>query len=328
MSASSFDVVSSRSRSSTASTAPVDVGLEDSDDEIVWSVSEGSLSSSGLSFDPASDDDFVVLSRPRSPTRFRAPPTPLSPPADKDIPANAKPISSVHQVSTAVRRNKTDVSAVAAALKTLQLQDTDPRTHSPKRKGRKRTAARPSPSPSPSPAPTPVADRPPSVDGPSARKPGRRRRQAAAKPSGPGTSGFGARPIVDDISEQPDSASERDDSEPGASLYDAAASYINAFLADKTSVCRLTLLQSLIIELGLASSALPASLTAAKAMLKSRAFLNVGEYLAARQQGPAAVQCVMHKSRASLIRDLRRKRNFTSLQWVKESGLQVLLVSC
>lgn len=93
-------------------------------------------------------------------------------------------------------------------------------------------------------------------------------------------------------------------------------------------MCRLTLLQSLIVELGLGSSSLPASLTAAKAMLRSHVFVNVGEYLDARQKGPAAVQGVMHKSKSSLIRDLRKRRNPVPLQWVKETGLQVLLVSC
>lgn len=109
-------------------------------------------------------------------------------------------------------------------------------------------------------------------------------------------------------------------------MYDAAASYINSCISDPSSVCRLTLLQALIIELGLASSSMPASLKQAKAMLKSRVFVNVGEYLDARKRGPAAVQGIIHPSKSSLIRDLRRKRNPVPLQWVKETGLNVLLV--
>ncbi|KAJ7172660.1 hypothetical protein C8R46DRAFT_1216453 [Mycena filopes] len=172
-------------------------------------------------------------------------------------------------------------------------------------------------SPSSSPPPSPSQGRP---------SPRRRRNRRGGSPV---AGGFAARPIVDDVSEQPDTASERGDDEPvGITMYDAAASYINSFLADPTSVCRLTLLQSLIVELGLADSSLPPSLTAAKAMLKSHAFLHVGEYLDARQHGPAAVQGVMHKSKTSLIKDLRKKRNTVPRQWVKDAGLQVFLVSC
>jgi len=143
--------------------------------------------------------------------------------------------------------------------------------------------------------------------------------------------GFGARPIVDDISEIVDGVSDKGDEPPVTSMYEEAVKYITSFLSnptDKDSVCRLTLLQSLIIELGIASSSLPDSLTSAKAMLKSRAFLNIREYLAVRDQGHAAVQRVMHPSRNALIKDIRAKRNPASLKWVKQNGLQVLLVSC
>lgn len=96
----------------------------------------------------------------------------------------------------------------------------------------------------------------------------------------------------------------------------------------RDSISHLTLLQSLIIELGLATSSLPGSLTSAKAFLKSRAFLNVREYLAVRSEGPAALQRVMYPSKSALIKDIKKKRNPASLRWVKRNGLQVLLVSC
>ncbi|KAJ7489886.1 hypothetical protein B0H11DRAFT_2010831 [Mycena galericulata] len=330
-SASSFDMVSdSRSRSSSQS---FEIDLDDSDDEIVWSVSEeSSISSSGLSAErsisPASDDDFVVLSRPRSPRASNAQIRVPTPTADgaatpNDLASDLARLS-VNQVSATIRRNK---KAVAAAAK---LQDAGASKRRASNAASKSGAMSQPQSKSPSPTPpTPVSDRPSSVatlrTGSPSGKAGRRRRRN--KNGSPSAGGFGARSIVDDISEQPDSASEQGEND-FASLYEAAASYINSFLADPTSVCRLTLLQSLIIELGLASTSLPASLTAAKAMLKSHAFLNVGEYLDARQKGPAAVQGVMHPSKTALIRDLRRKRNPSSLQWVKETGLQVLLVSC
>ena len=103
------------------------------------------------------------------------------------------------------------------------------------------------------------------------------------------------------------------------------------FLSDphaKTdNICRLTLLQSLIIELGLGtSSALPPTLTAAKAFLKARAFLNIREYMAVRGQGSEAVRSVMYPSKSALVKSIKKKRNATPLKWVKELGLQVLLV--
>jgi hypothetical protein len=97
--------------------------------------------------------------------------------------------------------------------------------------------------------------------------------------------------------------------------------------AKTDDIYRLTLLQSLIIELGLGtSSALPPTLSAAKAFLKARAFLNIREYIAVRGQGPEAVRSVMYPSRSALIKSIKKKRNATSIKWVKELGLQVLLV--
>ncbi|KAJ7063129.1 hypothetical protein C8F01DRAFT_1250709 [Mycena amicta] len=243
---SSFEVVSNRSRSSTASSGPVLVSLDPSDDEIVWSIDDSSSA--------AASDDFVVLNR-----------------------SNAPDDSLVDQLA--------------------RLSVT-----TPKRRRRQRR----SPPATPPPATAPVAT-----------KSSRRRKNAMP-------SGLGSRPIVDDLD------SERDESESVSSTYEAAASYISASLEDKTTSCRLTFMQCLLVEFGLASSSLPASLTAAKAMLKSKAFVVLGDYLAVRQHGPAAIQSVMHKSRSSLIRDLRtRKRGaMVPREFAKETGLQVLLVRC
>ncbi|PFH52393.1 hypothetical protein AMATHDRAFT_2128 [Amanita thiersii Skay4041] len=115
-------------------------------------------------------------------------------------------------------------------------------------------------------------------------------------------------------------------------MFDEASTFITSFLANplaqKDTVCRLTLLQSLIVELGFASTSLPASLRAARMFLKSRAFLNIKEYLATRNQGQFAIQRLLHPSRSALIKDIKRKRNPASLKWVKQQGLDVLLVSC
>jgi len=146
--------------------------------------------------------------------------------------------------------------------------------------------------------------------------------------------GLGARPIVDDMSER---SSEVGDEGALSSIYEDAGKYITTFLTNPTSrdrVCHLTLLQALIIELGLCSPpsassppTLPGSLKAAKALIKSSAFLNIREYIAVRQQGPTALRRVMYPSRSSLIKDIRKNKSATSLKWVKEHGLQVLLVS-
>ncbi|KAJ7582817.1 hypothetical protein C8J56DRAFT_232298 [Mycena floridula] len=107
---------------------------------------------------------------------------------------------------------------------------------------------------------------------------------------------------------------------------------LRTFLTDPSydSASRLTFLQSLIIELGLAtSSAVPNSLTSARAVLKSRAFINIRDYLAVRTEGLSAIKGIMYSSKSALKKDIKRKRNTAPLSWVKQSGgLQVLLVSC
>ncbi|KAF5324459.1 hypothetical protein D9611_004208 [Ephemerocybe angulata] len=113
------------------------------------------------------------------------------------------------------------------------------------------------------------------------------------------------------------------------SMFKEASEYISSPEARSNAVCRLTLLQSLIVELGLISSALtlPASLKSAKTFLKTHAFLNIKEYISVRGQGQEAIRKILYPSRSALIRDIRKKRNAVSLQWVKEHGLQVLLIS-
>lgn len=92
---------------------------------------------------------------------------------------------------------------------------------------------------------------------------------------------------------------------------------------------RLTFLQALILELGLCHEvSLPTSLSAARALLRSHAFLNVRDYLAVRAQGVEALRQAMYPSRSALVRDLRGPGTRAELGWVKETGLTVLLVSC
>jgi len=322
---SSFDMLSVHSRSSTMSS----FHHEDSDDEIVWSVSEASMSSSDVSSEssvnlPSDDDDFVVLNRsPRvNHTGFSTP--------------NAE---RVHVSSS--------TSELATGLAQLSVNDTNQQVSpsagqrstyaepsAKRRRNRRRAAAscgsEASPSPSQSERPSSAATFTKGTPQlPITKKPkrsfSRRKKQHSTAIN---STGLGARPIVDDISER---ASERSETPAVPSMYEEAVTYITSFLSNpsaRDSVSHLTLLQSLIVELGLATSTLPSSLTSAKAFLKSRAFLNIREYIAVRSEGPAALQRVMHPSRSALIKDIKKKRNPASLRWVKQNGLQVLLVSC
>ena len=105
------------------------------------------------------------------------------------------------------------------------------------------------------------------------------------------------------------------------------SSFLSNPEAKNNSVCRLTLLQSLIIELGLATSNLPSSLKSARAFLKARVFLNIREYIAVRSQGPDAIRKAMYPTKSALIKNFKTNKGTRApLQWVKDMGLQVLLV--
>ncbi|RDB24077.1 hypothetical protein Hypma_008769 [Hypsizygus marmoreus] len=337
-STSSFIMLSTRSLSQGMTTSS-----EDSDDEIVYSVSESSLSSSSIyssANEHLSDDDFVVLSRPKSPV-----PTGLSTPNDdSDGPRALTPVltrltSDLGKMDIQdTRRCSESQSPSPSSKENVAVAKGENGGGKFKKQQKKRTRARSSSDSRsaadsyPSPAPSPALSSKRAATPPS---PSPKHIKEAVKPKGkkkraPKAIGLGARPVVDDISERLSEFGEVAPTEP--TMYEEAVRYITSFLSNpearRNSACRLTLLQALIIELGLATSALPASLTAAKAFLKSRVFLNVREYLAVRGQGPAAVQRIMHPSRSSLIKDIRKKGKKAPLAWVKESGLQVLLVQC
>jgi hypothetical protein len=175
-----------------------------------------------------------------------------------------------------------------------------------------------------------------------ARKVERRRaKKAAAEASPPATAKteLGSRPIVDDTCEEASKVTLYTEAVTNISTYGGFSNLheprddlrLHSFLSNpiEGSICRLTLLQSLLVELGLCSiTLLPATVTAAKVFLRTHAFINIRDYLAVRDKGQAALQSVMHPSRNALIKDIKRKKNAASLKWVKEHGLQVLLVTC
>lgn len=98
----------------------------------------------------------------------------------------------------------------------------------------------------------------------------------------------------------------------------------------KGNDAELDLLRALIIELGVRSpnaSDLPCTLTSARKMLKAEAHVNIKEYVATRHKGQSALREILKPSKNALRKDIR-KGNKASLQWVKQQGLQVLLVTC
>jgi len=158
---------------------------------------------------------------------------------------------------------------------------------------------------------------------------------------------------VDDVSERGDdndSIFGDGRSQSSSAVYDKAVHYINCFLSNPLDhkAADLALLQALIIELGFFNppngsdsrsdsgrstpsfelSDIPQSMRAARAFIKSHVFVNVRDYLALRAQGQEALQNALHPSRKSLITELRKKEARVPRNWVKQRGLNVLLVTC
>jgi len=266
------------------------------DDEIVWNVSEGDKSFGLPQGVIMSDEDLVVLANPRFDS------------LKQKTPASAtKPLEM--QMSTL------SLSSKAATKKAKKFKRSKKATASPVQ-GTTTTQER-------------NAKSSVGLAGDAYSSPARSSKHAdiIQVVSAIEQLGLGQRPIVDDLSDQLSVFS--GDKTP--TVYEEASTYISMFLSDPVArtdhICRLTLLQSLIIELGLATtSALPSTLSAAKAFLKARAFLNIREYMAVRGQGPEAVQSVLYPSKSALIKSIKKKRNATSIKLVKELGLQVLLV--
>ena len=90
---------------------------------------------------------------------------------------------------------------------------------------------------------------------------------------------------------------------------------------------RLALSQALLIETGAVKhpSVLPSTHKQAKLLLKSTVHINILDYLRVRDRGLKAIQGVLFKSRAALMRDIR-KGKYASLKKVKQYGLNDFLV--
>ncbi|EIM90404.1 uncharacterized protein STEHIDRAFT_154228 [Stereum hirsutum FP-91666 SS1] len=206
------------------------------------------------------------------------------------------------------------------------------------------------PSPPSSPAQNRTAAKSATTPPASPSKPRKAKKQTSAPAAGAqavvsgegATTGLGQRTVVDDVSEFGD--------EKESPVYNEARDFMSKYLASPpppgNNGSALLLCQALIIELGLNSTKpssnaskpatasyfsnpnLPRSLTQAKALLKSQAFISIRDYLDEREHGPVALRNAMHGSRKSLVKDIRRTPNKrTPLKWVKQTGLNVLLVN-
>jgi len=334
-SAQSFELLSPPSGSQ------VSVFANSDDDEIVWGISSLSLSDRAL-FSPRSED-FVVLS-PRSVVSSYA--TDIQAFIEDDLISNPPIFSQppTPHLHPPPRRNRGKKSCNA------QQQPT-----------RSRVALQTPSKPSCPKVPTST-----SPQSPKRRKKRPENNSDASPPRGKGSSliavpptsgspskGFAARSVVDDVSERGDdndSIFGDGRSQSSSAVYDKAVHYINCFLSNPLDhkAADLALLQALIIELGFFNppngsdsrsdsgrstpsfelSDIPQSMRAARAFIKSHVFVNVRDYLALRAQGQEALQNALHPSRKSLITELRKKEARVPGNWVKQRGLNVLLVTC
>jgi len=268
-----------------------------------------------------SDDDFVVLRRPKS--LKAASRSGVSTPGANDSIRTADTEGLAIDLAKLTVSNLESLGNGKKPQEGSRIREAAPSR--PKAKAARKVAAAKAAAESyPSPAPSSGLPTPPSnkAQHKAQVKPKKKKKKKAKKATTP----------VPDSTQRLSINGETDSAVGVPSVYEEAVGYITSFLSNpaarKDSACRLTLLQALIIELGLATPSLPGSLRSAKAFLKSHAFLNVKEYLAVRGQGLAAVRHIMYPSKNALIKDIRKKNSRASLKEVKESGLQVLLVSC
>ncbi|RPD65952.1 hypothetical protein L227DRAFT_126984 [Lentinus tigrinus ALCF2SS1-6] len=327
-------VVSSGSEASSGSYGSASEDDGSSDDEILLSFSDLSSadfrSQRGELRTPAifSDDEFVLMSRPRSPESDAS--------SDLTESFSALSLSQASIVSQVHRRSKSDGGASAQGKAA-----SSPGGGSKRRSRKRRAAQAPGNAVTSGAAPTKTLSSPESPKHHSPSKARRKARRAAARAAAlcpRPAAGLGDRPIVDDVSEA-GSESPYIHQE----LYQSAQRYVSSVLSADPStqmnMPKLAFLQALIIELGLYSPvydedthepeypSLPNSMRAAKALLKSQVFLNVRDYLAVRSQGIDALRSVMHPNRTALMREIRGGKR-APVKTVKETGLDVLLVTC
>ncbi|EEB92047.1 hypothetical protein MPER_09497 [Moniliophthora perniciosa FA553] len=267
-STSSFDVIEDpRSRSSTISNIST---IEDSDDEIVWQVSPTQRSAPDASGTEESDDDFVVLSRrPQSPRSD----TPNAVP-------NSTPNLSVLTIELGqLSLRSTDDVSTRGNVPVVTTTSTGTRSSSPSTGSERSTSSK-----------------------------GSKRRTRRKARTNTRESGLGARPIVDDVSEVASDNGDREVTQKSA--YEEAVRFVNMFLTNpdayNNSSGRLTLLQSIIIELGLAKSAIPVSMKSAKPYSNHTLSLTFESTSPFQSKGMEVILRDMHSSIFALARFIKK----------------------
>ncbi|EIW75180.1 hypothetical protein CONPUDRAFT_169583 [Coniophora puteana RWD-64-598 SS2] len=115
--------------------------------------------------------------------------------------------------------------------------------------------------------------------------------------------------------------------------YNEASRVVTEYIKSPTghTTHYLRFLQALIVELDVRDARardFPRSVTAAKKMIKAEIHINIKSYYHARGKGQAAIVNLKYPSKAALQRALKEvsHKKRAGLGWVKDKGLQVLLV--
>jgi hypothetical protein len=101
--------------------------------------------------------------------------------------------------------------------------------------------------------------------------------------------------------------------------------YLDSPVKENDPSTKLRFLQALVAEFGI-STQLPATISSATKLLKAAVHVNIKDYLAKRGKDQGELQKIMQPSKSALRKDIRRRGRRSSLKWVKEHGLNVLLI--
>ena len=212
---SSFDMVSS-----VEALQPFET-THDSDDEIVWSVSEPEVVAMSGS-EPI--DGFVLLSRPQS-ALASCDRTALSTPVEDNV-LNVIPTP----VTLVLEMQKLSISENSVKIAEVQTLSTPPATPKKQKKKRGRTVE----SYPTSPVKGTATVQPPATihvaPSPSKKKQGKKKKAAAA--AGPSTStSLGSRKVVDDISDRQSLSTESDSATEPSIEWQEAATFISSYVS-------------------------------------------------------------------------------------------------
>ncbi|KAG2365773.1 hypothetical protein BDR07DRAFT_1398095 [Suillus spraguei] len=111
--------------------------------------------------------------------------------------------------------------------------------------------------------------------------------------------------------------------------YEDAVAFITQYLdspvRENDPSTKLLFLQALIVEFGI-SKQMPTSISSATKLLKTSVHVNIQDYVAKRGKDQGELQQIMQPSKSALRKDIRRSSRRSPLKWVKEHGLNVLLI--